>query len=169
MLGYARSKIFLKAQFLDKKMNSFSLFATFRLVEQGASGLLKNFDFYIIPVANPDGYVYTWNGNRMWRKNRRPSSLLLFRSDSRQFWPTQGNFPGFPGFGGTPEAGKGIPGNISYRFNQNKPSGVQGRPYVRKRCILLIVSQLIDGGNFLGSNERYIPKLQNETNLALIP
>ena len=25
---------------------------------------------------------------------------------------------------------------------------LQGRPYVQKRCILLIVSQLIDGGNF---------------------
>ena len=32
------------------------------------------------------------------------------------------------------------------RFQTNIP--LQGRPYVRKRCILLIVSQLIDGGNF---------------------
>ena len=46
---------------------------------------------------------------------------------------------------------------------------LQGRPYVRKRCILLIVSQLIDGENFfLGPNERYISKLHNDTNLVLI-
>ena len=34
--------------------------------------LLSAYDFYILPVANPDGYVYTWTTNRMWRKNRRP-------------------------------------------------------------------------------------------------
>ena len=53
-------------------------------------------DFYIIPVTNPDGYAYTWDGNRMWRKNRRPSSKLLLRTSARQFWPTQG-LPGYPG------------------------------------------------------------------------
>eukprot|EP01052_Picozoa_sp_SAG31_P004916 SAG31_NODE_210_length_20286_cov_22.684748_9_plen_366_part_00 len=33
--------------------------------------------FYIVPVANPDGYVYSWSGpiNRMLRKNRAPDPL----------------------------------------------------------------------------------------------
>ncbi|KAJ8714199.1 hypothetical protein PYW08_007819 [Mythimna loreyi] len=30
-----------------------------------------DFDWYIFPVTNPDGYVFTLQ-NRMWRKNRRP-------------------------------------------------------------------------------------------------
>uniref|UniRef100_A0A0K0EA06 Zinc carboxypeptidase A 1 n=1 Tax=Strongyloides stercoralis TaxID=6248 RepID=A0A0K0EA06_STRER len=34
---------------------------------------LDNIDFYILPVMNPDGYVYTHTSNRMWRKNRRPA------------------------------------------------------------------------------------------------
>ncbi|KAK4097621.1 peptidase M14, carboxypeptidase A [Parathielavia hyrcaniae] len=32
---------------------------------------LNSFDFYIFPVVNPDGFVYTQTTNRMWRKNRQ--------------------------------------------------------------------------------------------------
>lgn len=33
--------------------------------------LLDSVDMRIIPVFNPDGYVYTWTDQRLWRKNRR--------------------------------------------------------------------------------------------------
>ncbi|XP_030849705.1 carboxypeptidase A2 [Strongylocentrotus purpuratus] len=33
--------------------------------------MLDTFDWYIVPVLNPDGYSYTWTNDRMWRKNRR--------------------------------------------------------------------------------------------------
>lgn len=33
------------------------------------SKLLNDFDFYIIPVSNPDGYEYTWESDRHWYKN----------------------------------------------------------------------------------------------------
>jgi len=32
--------------------------------------MLKSIDFYILPVLNPDGYEYTRNTDRMWRKTR---------------------------------------------------------------------------------------------------
>lgn len=35
--------------------------------------LMKRIEFYIVPISNPDGYVYSWTNDRYWRKNRRSS------------------------------------------------------------------------------------------------
>ena len=46
---------------------------------------------------------------------------------------------------------------------------LQGRAEVRERFILLIESQLMEGANFFFcSNERFIQKLQNDTNIVLL-
>ncbi len=41
------------------------------------SDLLTAYDFYFMPVANPDGYEYSHTRNRFWRKNRGSGSRAL--------------------------------------------------------------------------------------------
>ncbi|XP_053546423.1 carboxypeptidase O [Bombina bombina] len=36
--------------------------------------VLKQVDFYVIPVLNVDGYIYSWTTERLWRKNRSPQN-----------------------------------------------------------------------------------------------
>ncbi|MDQ6828057.1 MAG: hypothetical protein M3081_04235 [Gemmatimonadota bacterium] len=43
--------------------------------------LVKRRDIWVIPVANPDGYQYTFSSDRLWRKNRRPNGDGSFGVD----------------------------------------------------------------------------------------
>jgi carboxypeptidase A2 len=42
--------------------------------DANAVRLTDAYDWYLMPVMNPDGYDYTWTSDRLWRKNRRPDS-----------------------------------------------------------------------------------------------
>lgn len=57
--------------------------------------LLDNLDWYILPVVNPDGYLYTQTDNRLWRKTRKPNGNNCFGTDAnRNFgyrWGTGGS------------------------------------------------------------------------------
>ena len=46
--------------FIDIKFSA-PLFLQFVEGRTGATDMLNKFDFYIIPVMNPDGYAYTWS------------------------------------------------------------------------------------------------------------
>ncbi len=70
--------------------------------------ILDRVRFIIVPVSNPDGYVYSWTpGNRYWRKNRRPNTGGSFGVDLNRNWSLQwggeggGTSPGGETFRGT--------------------------------------------------------------------
>ena len=45
------------------------------LQDPANADLLEAFDFWFVPLANPDGYEYSRRHEPMWRKNRGPTSL----------------------------------------------------------------------------------------------
>uniref|UniRef100_U5EWN0 Putative zinc carboxypeptidase a 1 n=1 Tax=Corethrella appendiculata TaxID=1370023 RepID=U5EWN0_9DIPT len=48
--------------------------------------LAENFDWYIFPQVNPDGYVYSHTSNRMWRKTRSKTNILCYGVDPNRNW-----------------------------------------------------------------------------------
>ncbi|XP_071098218.1 zinc carboxypeptidase-like [Haliotis cracherodii] len=58
-----------------------------------AEFLYNNFEWYIVPVTNPDGYTYTHTTDRLWRKNRNTCSSIFGRGvDLNRNWDA--NFGG---------------------------------------------------------------------------
>ncbi|XP_072021623.1 carboxypeptidase B-like [Amphiura filiformis] len=52
--------------------------------------MVDNYDWYIIPSLNVDGYAYTWSNDRMWRKNRQPNpSSSCVGTDLNRNYPYQ--------------------------------------------------------------------------------
>lgn len=52
--------------------------------------LLDEVSFIVVPVVNPDGYVYTWDDDRLWRKNRHSEHGV----DLNRNWATAWGGPG---------------------------------------------------------------------------
>ncbi|PNF39274.1 Zinc carboxypeptidase A 1 [Cryptotermes secundus] len=46
--------------------------------------LVQSFDYYVFPVVNPDGYVYTHTTDRMWRKTRSQGGNRCFGADANR-------------------------------------------------------------------------------------
>ena len=79
-------------------------FATFLLEDYGsdkdptATDLVDNVEFFLIPVFNVDGYVFSWTSNRFWRKNRRFIGGSTYGVDLNRNWAEGWGGQGSSGF-----------------------------------------------------------------------
>ncbi|XP_050316277.1 carboxypeptidase B-like [Anthonomus grandis grandis] len=73
-----------------------ALYLIQQLVENNTNaGMYQNVDWVIIPNLNPDGYEFTYNNNRMWRKNRRlEGNNLCYGTDLNRNFNYQWMFNG---------------------------------------------------------------------------
>jgi murein tripeptide amidase MpaA len=63
-----------------------ALYLINQLVENPAnSDLIRDVDWIILPCLNPDGYEYSWNSDRLWRKTVSPGSLCNGCDANRNF------------------------------------------------------------------------------------
>ncbi|EWC47313.1 hypothetical protein DRE_03432 [Drechslerella stenobrocha 248] len=100
---------------------------TSKVVEYFANELLKSttssssatvnaYDYFIFPVVNPDGFVYSQTSDRMWRKNRlRPSgSSSCYGTDINRNWDFNWNLSGGASTNQCAQDFKGVsPGNTA--------------------------------------------------------
>lgn len=57
--------------------------------DAAVQALVDSAVFYIVPIVNPDGYQYSWDEDRLWRKNRRPNGGGSFGVDNNRNWGYQ--------------------------------------------------------------------------------
>lgn len=61
--------------------------------------LMDTTRFVLVPVVNPDGYVFSWTDQRLWRKNRRNNGDGTFGVDLNRNWSYQWGGAGSSGSG----------------------------------------------------------------------
>jgi extracellular matrix protein 14 len=83
-------------------------FATAYRHESVVTGILDTFDLVVVPILNVDGYEYTWQVDRLWRKSRQPTFSPLCKGYDLDHafgyqWDAAGREeePCAPAFGGT--------------------------------------------------------------------
>lgn len=62
--------------------------------EESVREVAENYDWYIFPNTNPDGYVYTHKTDRLWRKTRQPYGAYCYGADPNRNWDFHWNEKG---------------------------------------------------------------------------
>ncbi|MGD9688282.1 MAG: M14 family zinc carboxypeptidase [Phycisphaerales bacterium] len=125
-----------------------TMFIADRLVRGHATdpevaALLSTVQFIIVPVVNPDGYVYTWASpqQRFWRKNRRPNPNGTTGVDLNRNW----------GFGWGGQGSSGNQGSETYRgpsaFSEPETQALRdfitANPHIKAHVDIHSYSQLV--------------------------
>jgi murein tripeptide amidase MpaA len=94
--GETRPAIFIEANIHAREWitNAVTTYIINELVSGSLQSRLDQFDFYIVPVTNPDGYEYTHTTDRAWRKTRSQNGLCRGADPNRNWdyqWMTGGS------------------------------------------------------------------------------
>jgi len=90
-----KPRLYLQAQQHAREWIAYAtlLFVVTELIEGYDSGsdadavtILNYFNIDVVPMVNPDGYLWTWSNNRLWRKNRKANPGGSFGVDLNRNW-----------------------------------------------------------------------------------
>lgn len=110
--------------------------------DPNVTALVNAVEWYLVPVANPDGYIYSWDSERLWRKNRRLNANGTYGVDLNRNW----------GYGwGSDNGSSGSPSSLTYRgtapFSEPETQALRDlitqRPQIRAMNDIHSYSQLI--------------------------
>jgi len=62
------------------------LYIADKMAKGEAGNAIDGFEWHIVPAGNPDGYVYTWGKDRMWRKTTKKISWRCTGVDPNRNW-----------------------------------------------------------------------------------
>lgn len=68
-------------EWISSAVTTFLMNSLLSSKNESIRSIAENFDWYIFPNVNPDGYVYTHTSNRLWRKTRTPYGGNCFGAD----------------------------------------------------------------------------------------
>ncbi len=109
-------------------------------IDPTITSLVANVDWYVVPMCNPDGYIYSWTTNRLWRKNRRNNGTS-FGVDLNRNWAF--------GWGGAGSSGSGSeetyrgPQPFSEPESETFSTFIAGIPNLKAHIDLHSYSQLV--------------------------
>lgn len=93
-----RTGIFIEAgiharEWISPATSTYIIDQLLRSADPAVRDLALSFDWYFVPVLNPDGYRFTFDSDRMWRKTRQPYGVCVGTDLNRNFdshWNTIG-------------------------------------------------------------------------------
>ncbi|KAJ4336079.1 hypothetical protein N0V87_005659 [Didymella glomerata] len=74
-------------EWITTMVNEYAAYQLLTSTDATTAAFKNKYDFYIFPVVNPDGFYFTQNSNRLWRKNRQstPSASCIGRDINRNW------------------------------------------------------------------------------------
>lgn len=99
--GTGRSAVFVEGgiharEWISPSTATFVLNQLLTSVDPEVQDIAHSFDWYFLPVVNPDGYAFSFESDRMWRKTRKPNGVCVGTDLNRNFafqWNSTGSSP----------------------------------------------------------------------------